>query len=486
MQLCLILNVTLVDSIRHQKKQSMKSLYIFSIFLFVLFSQQSLAQQSAKYFGENEIIEDLDYLYESLKDAHYNLYAYTSKEKFSKNYQNIKNSITKDSITLLQATTIFQKVISAVNNGHTEIDFPGSSYATYAYSTGTIFPLEIAFENNKNLIRKNFSNNPDIKIGSELISINGVLMKDILTEIYPQVSAERIYFKNAKIEMYSFPRYYWQVFGKQDNFEIEIRSNKTVKKYSIKAVNLIEDFEKKRTEVLNAKMKLKFFKNSAYLNPGHFNGNETKYQKFIDSAFVKINEKQSKNLIIDLRNNNGGNNSFSDYLVSYFADNSFKWNSKLSIKSSKFLKEHTRKHSDTTDTYFKKILSYKNGAIYDIHSDNYQPQKISKRFIGKVYVLVNRQSHSMSAVTAAQIQDYKFGCIVGEETGDYPSLYASQFQYPLPNTKIIVKVSKGQIIRVNGSKKQEGVIPDIIIKDHLLDEKDEILNGLLKKLNRKH
>lgn len=45
------------------------------------------------------------------------------------------------------------------------------------------------------------------------------------------------------------------------------------------------------------------------------------------------------------------------------------------------------------------------------------------------------------------------------------------------------KSSQSQIIRVNGSEKQEGVQPSIIIKDHLLDKEDEILNGLLKKLN---
>jgi len=464
----------------------MKNLFILAISLLALFSQHSLAQQSEKKFGQHEIIEDLDYLNNSLKDAHYNLYAYTSKEKFSKNFQNIKKSITKDSVNLLQATTIFQKVISTVNNGHTEINFPGASYGTYAYSAGTIFPLEIAFENNKNLIRKNFSNNPEIKIGSEIVSINGILMTAILAEIYPQISAERTYFKNAKIEMYSFPRFYWQVFGKQDNFEIETRTNGDSKKYSIKAVNLIKGYEMKRTEVLNAKMKLKFIDKSAYLNPGNFSGEKEKYQKFIDSAFVKIKNSNSKNLIIDLRNNAGGNDSFSDYLVSYFADKPFKWNSKFTLKTSQFLKEHTRKHNDTTDVYFQKILTHKNGEIYNYDFDEYQPQPKQMRFNRKVYVLINRQSYSQSAVTASQIQDYKFGTIVGEETGDFPSLYASQFQYSLPNTGIVVKVSKGQIIRVNGSEKQEGVIPDIIIKDHLLDEEDEILNGLLNQLNRKY
>lgn len=461
----------------------MNNKHLLSVFIFIIFTQYSIAQQSENKFGQNEIMEDLEYLNNSLKDAHYNLYAYTSEEDFSKNYQSVKKSITKDSITLLQATAIFQKVISVVNNGHTEIDFPGASYGNYAYSGGTIFPLEIAFENNKSLIRKNFSDNTDIKTGSEIISINGILMKDVLAKIYPQVSAERIYFKNAKIEMYSFPRLYWQVFGKQDDFQIEVLSNGTINKHLIKAVNLIEGYEMKRTEILNAKMDLKFFNESAYLNPGSFSGDEQKYHKFIDSAFVEIKNSNSKNLIIDLRNNAGGNDSFSDYLVSFFADKPFKWHSKFTLKTSQFLKEHTRKYNDTTDIYFQNILSHRDGEIYNFEFDEYQPQPKQNRFTGAVYVLVNRQSHSQSAVTASQIQDYKFGTIVGEETGDFPTLYASQFQYTLPNTKIAVKVSKGQIVRVNGSKNQEGVIPDIIIKDHLLDEEDEILNGLFKKLN---
>ena len=112
--------------------------------------------------------------------------------------------------------------------------------------------------------------------------------------------------------------------------------------------------------------------------------------------------------------------------------------------------------------------------------------KEAKKSIGKVFVLVNRQSHSQAAVTAAQIQDYDFGIVVGEETGDYPSLYASQFQYLLPNTGIPVKVSKGYIVRVNGTTEKHGVIPDIFIKDHLLDEKDEILNGLIKKIDKEY
>ncbi|WP_282043788.1 S41 family peptidase [Winogradskyella flava] len=453
------------------------------ITLCLFISLNSFGQSKAK-FSKQEVIEDLNTLKESLVDTHYNLFAYTSEQTFNSAYEEVKNSINKDSITLFETTNLFQRLISTANNGHTEIDFPKQAYTQYAYEQGTLFPLELAFENNKALIRKNWSKNNNLIIGSEVLTINGEEISEILSKIYRQVSAERPYFKNAKIEMYSFPRYYWQVYGKQDKFEVEVRSNKVIKKYSIKAINLIEDFETKRNEVLNASINLKFHNKSAYLNPGNFEGNEQKYQKFIDSSFTEIRKRNSKYLIVDLRNNKGGNDSFSDYLISFFANKPFKWHSRFTLKTSQLLKEHTRQNSDTTDIYFQKILTHKNGDIYDYVFDEYQPQPKSKRFYGKVYVLINRQSHSQSAVSAAQIQDYKFGTIVGEETGDYPSLYAARFQYSLPNTEILVSVSKGYIVRVNGSEKREGVIPDIYIKDHLLDETDEILTELINRINK--
>jgi C-terminal processing protease CtpA/Prc len=227
---------------------------------------------------------------------------------------------------------------------------------------------------------------------------------------------------------------------------------------------------------------LKFFGSSAYLNPGNLSGDLQQFRGFIDSAFVKIKERKSRNLIVDLRNNQGGDDPFGDYLVSYFANTPFRWSSDFTLKTSALLKEDTRQQRDTTKAFWQQVLSHENGKIYAYPFDPYQPQTEEKRFGGTVYVLVNRQSHSQSTVTAAQIQDYGFGTIVGEETGEYPSLYASVFRYELPATGVSVQVSKGRMIRVNGSSKEQGVIPDIFIRDHLLDETDEILDGLLQQL----
>ena len=449
-----------------------------------LFSLCAIAQTERTDFSRQEVLKDLDFLYNSLKESHYDIYAYTPKEKMDSVYEAIKASITTDSLSTLEAITKLQPLTSAINNGHTAIEFPIPQYIRYAYGGGTVFPLEVALENNKALVRRNWSEEEGISIGSELLSINGRSMEEVLAGIYPHVSAERPYFKHAKIELFTLPRYYWQVFGEKETFEVEIQTNDTVKKYSLSAIPAIEGYEMKRQDIIDPKRELKFYKETAYLKPGNFSGDEAAYRKFIDSSFSAINEKKSKTLIVDFRNNAGGDDSFSDYLVSYIADRPFKWYGNFTLKTSEFLKEHVRKERDTTNAFWRSALEHENGTIYPYDFDAYTPQPGEKRYRGKVYVLINRQTHSQSAVAAAQVQDYGFATIVGEETGDYPSLYASIYGYTLPNTGIPVNVSKGRIVRVNGSTAEEGVIPDIFIKDHLLDEQDEILEGLLQRIGK--
>ncbi len=294
-------------------------LFFYITILFVL--PYSLLAQPNVQFSKEEVVSDLEYLRQLLVDAPYDVYAYITEQEFESAYLCTKSSIASDSLNLLETIKLYQGLISKINIGHTGIDFPAQLYVQYAQEGGAVFPLEIAIEYDKPLVRKNWSGNHIINIGSEILSINGVPMATILSRIYTQISAESIYLKNAKLELYSFPRYYWLVFGKQDNFEVETKYNGIISKHKLKAVDVIEGFEMKRTEIINGKQKLVFYGHSAYLNPGNFAGNEVVYRQFIDSAFVQINNAHSRNLIIDLRNNGGGNDSFSDYLVSYFSFN---------------------------------------------------------------------------------------------------------------------------------------------------------------------
>ena len=474
-----------------EKFKAMSETKFFDIISFkhiLVFITGMLSMQiSAQQFSKEDVLFDLEYLRSSLEETHFDLYAYTSKEAFQENYLEVKKQIKNDSLSLLEVINFFQKVVSKANNAHTRIVFPVQPYIAYAESGGSIFPLEVAIENGKALVRKNWSANTNIKIGAELKSINGIPVNNVFKRIYPQISAERLYFKNAQLEGFTLPRFYWQVFGEQQEFEVEIVQNGRHSTQKLQAIKAMEDYEMKRDDILKHDWELKILSSSvAYLRPGAFDGDEDNYRRFIDSSFVEINAKKLNNLIIDLRNHPGGDDAFGDYLVSYIADKPFKWTSKFQLKTSAILKEDVRQTKDTTQTYWKSVLEHKNGEVYEYDFDFYEPQPDENRYHGKVSVLVNRQSYSQSAVTASQIQDYGFAQIVGEETAEYPNLYASIFSYKLPKTEINVDVSKGKIQRVSGIDTTKGVIPDIMIKDHLLDENDEILDGLLNQIENIH
>lgn len=460
--------------------------YNFGLIIAIFLSNIGIAQTTAK-FSSQLVREDFDYLYESLQSTHYNLFVFQSKKKYDSLYNQLRLNIYGDSLTQLQTVTLYQRLASFANTGHCEIDFPAKSYIDYAYAGGTVFPLELAFEKGKVYIRKNLSTNNSLTVGDEILRIDEKPIYNLQKSFYQIISAESDYARNAKLEFWSFPRLYYQMFGTKEEWEVQIKSqDKKIRNVLVKAISVI-DFETKRNgELVNPQRAFRYYGKVAYLNPGGFSSSEADgeavFKQFIDSVFMDLKLSGRRDLIIDLRNNPGGHNAYSDYLISYFATKPFKWYDAFTLKTSKILKTQTRLQPDTTDAYSRAILSNVDGKTFKYEFEPQNPVLQAKRFQGKVYVLVNRQTYSMAAVAASLIQDYNFGRIVGEETGDPPTLYASQFSYQLPKTGITVKVPKGYIVRPNGDRSFKRLKPDMIINDHLLDSNDEILNRLLGKL----
>jgi hypothetical protein len=449
----------------------------------------TLAQSHEFKFSAADVKADMAYAYETLQKAHYNLYAHVSKQAYDAAYNDLLASVGKDSLGMLQTTMLMQRLLAIGNVGHSEVDFPAGSYISYATRGGTLFPLELAFEDKKAFVRKSYTPDSSVRAGDEILRIDGKPIRKLKAAIHPYLSAERPYFKDAKLEFWSFPRYYWAVFGEKEAYKVKVKNaaGKRVK-HTVPAITVMGYESSRGGEILKSERSFSYYDEVAYLHPGPFSSpdadGEDQFKAFVDSAFAHINASQARYLIVDLRNNAGGHNTFSDHLIAYFADKPFLWFSDFTIRTSAVLKAQTKKKYPHAipDDYTRRILEHPDGETFAYEQTMQEPMPEEKRFKGKVYVLVNRQSYSMAAVSAALIQDYGFAEIVGEETGDTPTLYAAQFTFQLPRTSIEVKVPKGYIVRPNGDKKLSGVMPDHQVRDRLLDEQDEVLHYTLQKL----
>jgi hypothetical protein len=144
-----------------------------------------------------------------------------------------------------------------------------------------------------------------------------------------------------------------------------------------------------------------------------FHGSE----RSMDSLLQVISAEQYKNLIIDLRDNAGGDAESAIPLMSFLS-------SKETIvgvfPNNKWYREYSRipQHND-----YKKFNEFTSGTLnkfYSLAEDGYGvyiriiPSK--KPFSGKVFVLINKNTGSTSEVVALALRENKLAVLVGQKT----------------------------------------------------------------------
>jgi hypothetical protein len=199
-------------------------------------------------------------------------------------------------------------------------------------------------------------------------------------------------------------------------------------------------------------------------------------RELMDSIIRILDGKQYENLIIDLRNNGGGDVETAVPLMEFIE-------SKETIvgifPNSKWYKENNR--FPTQDEYAK-FNEFNTGtleAFYQKAEAGYgvflkcMPSK--SHFKGKVFVLTNKNTGSTSEVVASAFQENKLATIVGQKTAG-GVLSAKVFNL---NADFDILIPQNDYISYLGNRlDKKGVKPDIIVKG--MDEIEYILKNLIK------
>jgi hypothetical protein len=145
----------------------------------------------------------------------------------------------------------------------------------------------------------------------------------------------------------------------------------------------------------------------AYLRPGPFYNTEAKtgaeewdvsgFRGFIDHAFEGFLQGGASRLIIDLRGNPGGDNLFSDVMVSWFADRPFRFASQFKIKVSA-----------------ESIAANAARIVHDAEAAG----PVSRQFA---------DIYARSRI--GDVVDFAIGAIVGEATSDMATTYGAMEQF---------------------------------------------------------
>lgn len=479
------------------------------IFILIFFCTACLDFQSAKsqqpskpvFYSAKKVREDLRYLYTTLQQSHYNLFVNTSKTKYDQAYKNVEVKI-RDHMSLMDVNRLFQPFTALCGLAHCSITFPfRPAYLEYLQKGGKVFPLDISVKQERIYVTDIYSQNSSVKQGDEIVEINSKPAVYNLDQVYNYLSGENKAFKNTLIDLYHFSRLHWLVFGRVDSFRLSLKrldgSTYVTILPGIPAEKL-EEYASKKKSIFNPGREFKFLGKVAYLHPGAFmngesDGNTSDHKtfensafvRFIDSTFQQVRKAGATQLIIDLRGNPGGDNSFSDYMLAYFAKEPFSFCSSFSVKTSAMTKSFWRNVTDNSLADLKEdILKKPDGTIFQTRIIKHQAVPDSLRYKGNVFVLIDRYSYSNAVTTAATIKDYKWGTLIGETTADVPTTYAAIHEFKLPHTGMEVSYPKAFIVRPNGDRSTRGLEPDLKIgnkrgiDDSVLEETLVYLNGI--------
>lgn len=460
-----------------------------SLFLIIslgAFSQKKEFDVQKKY-SVGQIIKDIEYTEKYLIKFHPDPYRYISKDSLHAFVLYIKTKIDTP-LTEMQARFYIKRIVAKIGCGHTDVGASKKYTKAVLKLNRPILPLNtFVVDTSRLFILNNLSKDSTIKAGDEILSIDRRPVKKILNTIFSITTSDgfNTTYKKQGLRYYWFKYYYSFCYGFKPEYIVELKhKNNTISTYTLAAISALKDtvvLPKKDTVICINKTKtcnysmLQDEKSIAVLDINGFKGRY--WRRFFRMSFKDIKNKGVENVVIDLRDNGGGQINdglnFLSYLIPETIIIPFDRKPNLMMFNPKYkMGIGTR----VTPFIFSTLMpgSLKHGR-YRHYFIKFPKKKTV--FKGQIYVLVNGKSFSMSAVAASYLKYKTNAIIIGEETGGNiaGSNAVVSGKIILPNTHIQVFIPMYHLYHdINVKNEGRGLIPDH--QTHYSE--DDILNGV--------
>lgn len=455
-----------------------------------------------KQLTQEQVFEDYTILKNVLTQGHPNLYEYTTKSQWDSlfaKYEGKKLKTIENNTDLYKGIT---ELTDHIRDGHLIVMRPQLDAIPH------LFPLWLKIINGKL-----YTDTDDfgIPVGSEIISIdgiNGTAIRKALLKYAPSDGFNTTK-KERQIER-EFGILHFYEFGAKSTYLVEYKTpsyqliTKTIKSQSFESIG--RRFNKRNSHFAKNTLRKKepylYFVdslNTAVLTLNTFTLEVAKFQSAVKAIFKEIKRKKCKNLIIDIRQNEGGYPLNAINTFSYVARMPFKQRSSSEVVTAVLPEKRYGQNlvnGYTYETFFKKYYEHaeKKENKWRLTKDENEPFMIpnKKRFNGKVYVLIGGKTFSAGSSFALFCKNEGI-TLVGEETGGgyYTQTGGYPVIYTLPNSKIKILIPFVKINRfVNDKtvKKGSGILPDkevhLAVQD-LIQGRDAQLHYILELLKKK-
>lgn len=424
----------------------MKTLFITLILAIQIIASHGQSQTDyAKKIAPELLKQDFKVLRDSLQSLHAGLYRYKSPAEmnaaFDRCYAHLGRPMTETGFF-----AIVSSLVSSIEDGHTECFLPQDMIKAIIGGV-KIFPIQPKYIGDKAYVP---CDTKEFAAGTEIVKIDDKPVGKIKKQLFKLLSSDGSIETEKYVKINDghdpFSYLYYVVYGEKADFKItyktssgELAEKRLPADYFPKmecapartTVNQYLTLEYKPGSI--AVMTLRTFANE-YLEKTKEN-----FEHFLAASFKELKDKKISKLIIDLRENGGGEDTNGLLLYRYLTGKPFRYYSSL----------NSTKHV---------ITDHPNLGVQQPEENN---------FAGKVEFLIGGKSFSGAAEFSSIARTNSRGIFIGEETagGYYGNTSGSKFALVLPNTRIRVNIPLTKYVMAvkKAVYKDRGIIPDYTV-----------------------
>lgn len=450
-----------------------------------------------------ELLEDFTVFQESLEEAHPGIYDYTSKKNMDLTFSQIRKKIDHP-MSSADFKELIQQVVDSIRDSHSFL-FSSEKVKKEPFKGRVDLPIYFGISNNKAIVYRAALKYKDL-LGKEIVMINNDSISEILKKVPTPAGSHHVEgFAQGKIDWMKLLYYSITFFREYANYHegdtitLSFSDSTSIKldcvfrsKQYIKTMeNIYPWIDKYKMRNLSVS---EVDSNTVYFRVNSFGLDQVGQ----DSLCIKMNEicqANYKNLIIDVRDNWGGNNS--NLLFSMLANEPYKTGYGSMVKSNtqfNFLKHTTTYAGIDTIQLFPDYREIEGKEGYYRLNNHISMPHDSINFTGDVYVLANENSYSDATLFPALVHKYKKGTIIGRETGTcyYQMNAYKSATVRLKNSRLEMKIPLVKIIfddEINATIPWgRGVMPDYQINwtyEEAYNQSDPIMDFTLELINQK-
>ena len=204
------------------------------------------------------------------------------------------------------------------------------------------------------------------------------------------------------------------------------------------------------------------------------------FEKAVEQLFPLIASDRPRVLIIDIRENSGGEDSVAEELLLHLTEKPFRVLTSIQLKRSKetrdFISSMIRVPFRWMGLHYleSEVRPYFTGEVGTLSPAREWPLQKRPRaepfFEGPVCVLIGPHTYSAAVEFAEAVKTFELATLVGEDTGGRPNSFGNNFPFQLPRSRLVANIATASAVGANGLVTDvDPVQPDIVVRTTAAD-----------------